>query len=52
MGLLDQPSELIYLPDGRLVEVNVNAPSAGTVNTAPGAGHTLCIIKKRMATKS
>lgn len=45
MGLLDQPSELIYLPDGRLVVVNIDAPSAGMVNSGADAVHTLSVIK-------
>ncbi|MBO7685871.1 MAG: hypothetical protein J6V72_05780, partial [Kiritimatiellae bacterium] len=44
-GLLDQPSELIYLPDGRLVVVNIDAPSAGMVNSGADAVHTLSIIR-------
>ena len=44
-GLLDQPSELIYLPDGRLVVVNIDAPSAGMVNSGADAVHTLSVIK-------
>ena len=44
-GLFDQPSELAYLPDGRLVVVNIDAPSAGMVNTAPDAVHTLSVIE-------
>ena len=43
-GLLDQPSELIYLPDGRLVVVNIDAPSAGMVNSGADAVHTLSVI--------
>jgi sugar lactone lactonase YvrE len=45
MGLLDQPSELIYLPDGRLVVVNIDAPSAGMVNSGADKIHTLSVIK-------
>ena len=44
-GLLDQPSELLYLPDGRLVVVNIDAPSAGMVNSGADAVHTLSVIK-------
>ena len=43
-GLLDQPSELIYLPDGRLVVVNIDAPSAGMINSGADAVHTLSVI--------
>ena len=43
-GLFDQPSELAFLPDGRLVVVNIDAPSAGMVNTAADAVHTLSVI--------
>ena len=43
-GLLDQPSELLYLPDGRLVVVNIDAPSAGMVNSGADAVHTLSVI--------
>ena len=43
-GLFDQPSELAFLPDGRLVVVNIDAPSAGMVNTAADKVHTLSVI--------
>ena len=43
-GLFDQPSELAFLPDGRLVVVNIDAPSAGMVNSAADVVHTLSVI--------
>lgn len=46
-GLFDQPSELAFLPDGRLVVVNIDAPSAGMVNTAADAVHTLSAVDFR-----
>ena len=36
-GLFDQPSEVLFLPDGRLVVVNIDAPSPGMVNSRPDA---------------
>ena len=44
-GLFDQPSELAFLPDGRLVVVNIDAPSPGMINSEADAVHTLSIIK-------
>lgn len=46
-GLLDQPSEVLFLPDGRLVVVNIDAPSPGMVNTGTDAVHTLSVISCR-----
>lgn len=43
-GLLDQPSEVLFLPDGRLVVVNIDAPETGMVNSGPDAVHTLSVI--------
>ena len=43
-GLFDQPSEVLFLPDGRLVVVNIDAPSPGMINSAPDAVHTLSVI--------
>ena len=36
--------KIAFLPDGRLIVVNIDAPSAGMVNTAPDAVHTLSVI--------
>ena len=44
-GLFDQPSEVLFLPDGRLVVVNIDAPSPGMINSEADAVHTLSIIK-------
>lgn len=43
-GLFDQPSEVLFLPDGRLVVVNIDAPSPGMVNSGPDAVHTLSVV--------
>ena len=45
-GLFDQPSELIYLPDGRLVVVNIDAPSPGMINSGADKVHTLSVINR------
>ena len=44
-GLFDQPSEVLFLPDGRLAVVNIDAPSPGMINSKADAIHTLSIIK-------
>ena len=44
-GLLDQPSEVLFLPDGRLAVVNIDAPSPGMVNSGADAVHTLSVIE-------
>ena len=44
-GLFDQPSEVIFLPDGRLVVVNIDAPSACMVNSGADKVHTLSFIR-------
>ena len=46
-GLFDQPSEVLFLPDGRLVVVNIDAPSPGMVNSRPDAVHTLSVVDLR-----
>jgi len=46
-GLFDQPSEVLFLPDGRLVVVNIDAPSPGMVNKGPDAVHTLSVMTFR-----
>ena len=43
-GLFDQPSEVLFLPDGRLVVVNIDAPSPGMVNSGADKVHTLSVI--------
>lgn len=43
-GLLDQPSELMILPDGRMVVVNIDAPSPGMLNSGADSVHTLSVI--------
>ena len=43
-GLFDQPSEVLFLPDGRLVVVNIDAPSPGMVNSRPDTVHTLSVV--------
>ena len=44
-GLFDQPSEVLFLPDGRLVVVNIDAPSPGMVNSGADKVHTLSVIR-------
>ena len=43
-GLFDQPSEVLFLPDGQLVVVNIDAPSPGMVNSGADKVHTLSVI--------
>ena len=43
-GLFDQPSEVLFLPDGRLVVVNIDAPSPGMINSGADKVHTLSVI--------
>lgn len=45
--LVDQPSEVLFLPDERLVVVNIDAPSPGMVNSRPDAVHTLGVVDLR-----
>ena len=44
-GLFDQPSEVLFLPDGRLVVVNIDAPSPGMINSGADKVHTLSILR-------
>ena len=43
-GLFDQPSEVLFLPDGRLVVVNIDAPSPGMINSGADKVHTLSVV--------
>lgn len=44
-GLFDQPSEVLFLPDDRLVVVNIDAPSPGMINSGADKIHTLSILR-------